>query len=653
VAAGNIYGAICDTGGQVLNVKCPPYNAKGDWNGTTGTDDTDAIERALEAANGLVVGIWETGGDTTISARRRVPVFFPPGQYRTTRTIPIRYSGVSLLGIGTPISGGSVWSGYTSMIVGDHAGDVLSIDASGSYVPYYTSIEGLHITKAAKFGSVGHCVSVSGGNWLTGISIHRSRMRGCQDGLHIGPGSGTIGKVSVQYSGLENNAGYGFYSAQALTTGTITHSGITQNGAGGIHSAGKGLTIADNDLEGQPNPLVITGTNNTSVQIRNNYFEANTGAAAIVLGLTHGFVVEQNQWGPNVNIPKVLVAICDNGRIDEDSVHMDAGYNVTYRRTIMGSHSSVYGIAHNLSTSRLTPIDSGVPTGAIVPVGNVLTQIGSQFYRSASVTSAPHIVSTPVRLSFTTGDYVYATYAVKYTSTLPNIHHSIRFQASLHSALGWVLASNSMSVTLPVNEVRTGDVVLYAFGFHVLDPGPFDQIRLHLYPFGQINDVGTGAYVTNAYVWRQSDSVIAQVNPLGLIQNALDSLPGGSIDSCMIYTVASAALTAPVAIQDITLFTLPATAILTGLRVKHSTSFSGGGLTGMTVSIGVSGAPAYYSSAYSVFQAVSDINEQFTTLFTSHDARSHDVLARFTATGGAVNAAVTGLVDITACWVKP
>jgi hypothetical protein len=73
--------------GALINVL--DYGAVGDWNGTTGTDNTAAIQAAIDKANTY------TDGAT---------VFFPPGNYKVTSTLTIFADRTGLLGNGAIIT---------------------------------------------------------------------------------------------------------------------------------------------------------------------------------------------------------------------------------------------------------------------------------------------------------------------------------------------------------------------------------------------------------------------------------------------------------------------------------------------------------------------------------------------------------------------
>ena len=135
----------------------------------------------------------------------------------------------------------------------------------------------------------------------------------------------------------------------------------------------------------------------------------------------------------------------------------------------------------------------------------------------------------------------------------------------------------------------------------------------------------------------------------GELSGVLSHLP-----RCKTYSVSESALTAAAGTQDLTLFQLPSRGVMTGVTIKHSTPFTGGTLTGMTVSVGDSSGPAAYAPAFDIFQAASDIVFSDSALFKSTTFTARDVQARFSATGDTVQNAAAGAVDITACFaVRP
>lgn len=644
-------------------------------------DDTACIRAALEAANGLAAGTWETGGDATTPARKRVPLFFPAGKYRTTSTIHIRYTGVSLFGPTGSYDGGQPYSGYTAQIVGDHNGDVFNID-SATYNPYYTSFDGIYLAKSVAQANTGNCLSVTGANWVTDVAFVRSSARSCNNGIYISTGAqSTIGRVTVDRSMLTANANYGFYSVQGLTTGLITRSSISQNSVGGIYTAAKGVNISDNDLEGQPAALTITGSNNTAAQIRNNYFELNTGNAAIFLYLLSSFTVEGNQWGANVNIPHVAAVYCRDGVIREDTVHLVGSYNVSYKSTAIGAYATNIGIATNVNTSRAGWRDGGVPatSSAIVPTvasGKVPVKIVNSTYLSYLFTSAARLLTQPATFAYSTNDYIGLTFAIKYTGTLPPVNsHAIMVQPNYHVSGGAWITSPVFSPSTQINagDVAAGDTMFYTYFWQVTDTGPnFDQFRAYIYAFGNaVGDTGSGAYLTDLYLWKQTGSTFSEVNPLPLVASALNTTaPGGNVESCATYTlgnngtnwtvavnggtaVAGAAIAAATS-QSVALFSLPAGGFLTGRIVsKTSTAWSGSGFTSFTSTIGdsVGGATKYTSSTYDMAAAVGDTNFQDTAPAAGLSTfAGSTVNAVITANQNLNTSAITGATDYRICW---
>lgn len=120
------------------------------------------------------------------------------------------------------------------------------------------------------------------------------------------------------------------------------------------------------------------------------------------------------------------------------------------------------------------------------------------------------------------------------------------------------------------------------------------------------------------------------------------------VKKTLTYTqLAAAALT-----NSVALFNLPAKGVIHAVRIKHSASFTGGGITAYTVSVGITGSLTKYAGAFNVFQAVADTSagKQITgTVGTESDLTATSILATATSTTSNLNAATAGSVDI---WVQ-
>jgi len=115
------------------------------------------------------------------------------------------------------------------------------------------------------------------------------------------------------------------------------------------------------------------------------------------------------------------------------------------------------------------------------------------------------------------------------------------------------------------------------------------------------------------------------------------------------YTVAATAFTAAAATEDVALFSLPARGSIHQVVLKHTTAFSGGTLSAMTISVGIVGTLTKYSAAFDVFQATGDTAFSFNDIPGVEDFGSvTSIRAAATATGDTLDNVGTGAVDI---WV--
>jgi hypothetical protein len=99
--------------------------------------------------------------------------------------------------------------------------------------------------------------------------------------------------------------------------------------------------------------------------------------------------------------------------------------------------------------------------------------------------------------------------------------------------------------------------------------------------------------------------------------------------------------------NTVPLFVLPAAGIIHGIKIKHSTAFSGPGITGYTLSVGDAAFVDDIASAFNVLQAVSATAYQLSATLQgeSHGAPT-TINVTATSTGANLNAATAGAVDI-------
>lgn len=98
---------------------------------------------------------------------------------------------------------------------------------------------------------------------------------------------------------------------------------------------------------------------------------------------------------------------------------------------------------------------------------------------------------------------------------------------------------------------------------------------------------------------------------------------------------------------SITAFSLAAKEGVSDVVIKHNTAFSGGTIAAYTVEVGQSGDTDEYAVGFDVFQATSNTLSQATqTLDVPNFSTTTDVVVTATSTGGNLNAATAGSVDI-------
>lgn len=99
--------------------------------------------------------------------------------------------------------------------------------------------------------------------------------------------------------------------------------------------------------------------------------------------------------------------------------------------------------------------------------------------------------------------------------------------------------------------------------------------------------------------------------------------------------------------NDIQVYSLAAGEVIHGVKIKHSTAFSGGSIASYTVSVGIVSALTKYASAFDVFQATSNTTFQISNSFGSENhGASTSIRLAAVSTGGNLSTATTGSVDV-------
>lgn len=192
------------------------------------------------------------------------------------------------------------------------------------------------------------------------------------------------------------------------------------------------------------------------------------------------------------------------------------------------------------------------------------------------------------------------------------------------------------------NQYATGDFIQYTQVPSSTTPAPGS-------PFGWLCVLG-GPGGTAQWVELGAGQAVSPASLAGVANTiSVTTADSGALIKVTIPFNAIPAGASPV---QVGLFTPPTKSIVYGSLIKHSVAFSGGGVTGMTVSIGTAGSAALYGAAFNVFQVVANNTFETTDIFTIDNwVVPGAIVATFTSTGAAPSAATAGSVDIY-IWVK-
>jgi len=150
-----------------------------------------------------------------------------------------------------------------------------------------------------------------------------------------------------------------------------------------------------------------------------------------------------------------------------------------------------------------------------------------------------------------------------------------------------------------------------------------------------------------------NSSLAASINTINFNDDALlTDFSGESEPSTMVVgqrfscvnTITSDDLSEPSAgvAQAVTLATVPTGCVCVGVWLKTGVVFSGGGISTLTLQIGISGNADAFAAPYNLLTAVSATNFSATDQFHAETSAAQQILATFTPDGGAA------LLDLTA-----
>lgn len=101
------------------------------------------------------------------------------------------------------------------------------------------------------------------------------------------------------------------------------------------------------------------------------------------------------------------------------------------------------------------------------------------------------------------------------------------------------------------------------------------------------------------------------------------------------------------------LFTIPQYSRIMSIMVKTSVAFTGGSLSGMTMSLGVTGAVTRFTAAYNIFQTIGDTVLQETASPASGQYSTiNAIIATFTPTADTLANCTAGQLEIEILWAE-
>lgn len=142
---------------------------------------------------------------------------------------------------------------------------------------------------------------------------------------------------------------------------------------------------------------------------------------------------------------------------------------------------------------------------------------------------------------------------------------------------------------------------------------------------------------------------LVDTNALQILSNKITA--GDRIPYWRKYTKTFTDFSTAATTNSIDLFQLPAGGVILAVKLKHSAAFTGGALSAYTISVGIVGTLAKYLAAQNVFAAPGATNYGIgATIGGESHTASTAIKATATSTGGNLNLATAGSVDVWVLW---
>lgn len=399
---------------------------------------------------------------------------------------------------------------------------------------------------------------------------------------------------TINASSLDGNT---WASPQDIGTGTAadgTFNGLTSNTGLTVVAGGAAITGASS-VNGTLNVVGDFSVNTTALTVVAASGNTVVNGTLTVNGLSLQAVnVLDTDIGAATGDVDILGATLDLG---------DAGSTLTFAGT-------------DLQATAATNVDIGTAGGTIDLTATTTTVTGNVIITNGLTVSA---AGATINGGITTsaGD-------LTLNATTGNVFiNSPTFNATSAASMTFGLAAGASTMDFQGTQLLATRADTVAIGTTAVAGGTID--------------LGT-ATSTTSVVGRLDANTSNQISNVGNVPHWVS------------FTVNESAFTAGAGSESITLFNLPAGAVIHAIKTKHSTSFTGGGLSAFTVEVGVAGDTSRYTPApFDVFQATGDtVLDTFNVIGSEDQANPTAILITATATGDTVAAAAAGDVVV---WV--
>lgn len=400
-------------------------------------DDTTFIQNAIDST---LYNITTTEQGIT-SARHDMELYFPKGIYRTTSPLLVKGKNLKLIGSGkrglqksletAPFTETNV----LSTIYSDHTGACIKFDSQ--YASDGFEMRGVTLLGSTKVDTaVGLLFYKQSTPFWRNFTIEDCSITnyGSAFDTQIAGGYGgdpTWGVMRILNCNIMHNKFITKTTGGQWNNFVYVNNDSGQNGyavgEGGLHLKAHAFRIESNVLEGQRDPIKVSGDVWRGGSIRNNYFESNVGDATIRLSSLRNCSIDNNFYFNQSTSEDIHLSSCSDITIDDEArVYMDKCSNIKTPEKMLSipktntNFTGVFDVADALIPSSEaiygTRLSAPNQPGLSEPHYGVPNSAGG----ATDSTATPYVTVTTSSLSVPQGDWVYFTVPITYKDLIPS-----------------------------------------------------------------------------------------------------------------------------------------------------------------------------------------------------------------------------------------